>query len=191
MARPREPRFKLSRRLGVNVFGHPKALKRGIKRQKLTEYGEQLLEKQKLKAYYGVMERQFKKYVVEALSSKNNPESVLLQALETRLDNIAYRLGFGSTLRQARQIVVHEHILVNGKKVNIPSYRVKVGDVISLSEKAQKNPMFVENFTSIPTTVPYIEKNTANFSGTLVRPPEKAEVPVEVRVTRILEFYSR
>src|SRR5690554_4924046 len=107
------PRFKLARRFGVDVFGHPKALRRGVKRHKHSEYGEQLLEKQKLKAYYGLLEKQFRNYVSKALKSKKKPGEVLIQTLEIRLDNLVYRLGFGSSLRQARQMVVHEHILVN------------------------------------------------------------------------------
>lgn len=148
MARPRGPRFKVARRLGVNVYGHPKALKRGVKpSRKISEYGEQLIEKQKLQAYYGILERQFRRYVKEALRSGKNPGEVLILNLERRLDNIVYRLGFASTLRQARQMVVHGHILVNNQKVDRPSYRTKAGDVISLSSKARTVEMFIWSFT--------------------------------------------
>jgi small subunit ribosomal protein S4 len=106
MARYLGPRFKVARHLGVNVFNHPKALNRGAKpHRNLSEYGEQLLEKQKLKAYYGVLEKQFRRYVFDALNSKQKSEEFLIQNLERRLDNIVYRLGFASTLRQARQMV--------------------------------------------------------------------------------------
>jgi small subunit ribosomal protein S4 len=192
LARPMGPRFKVARHLGVNVFNHPKAFKRGVKNhQKLSEYGKQLLEKQKLKAYYGVLEKQFKRYVDEALSSKGNSAEILIQNLERRLDNMVYRLGFASTLRQARQMVVHGHILVNGKKVNIPSFRVNVGDVITLREKSRKNETFKNNFQFIAVSVNYITKNTDSFSGMLIKMPSRDEIPVDVIDSRIIEFYSK
>ena len=185
------PRFKLSRHLGVNVFNHPKALKRGVKKHKLSEYGEQLLEKQKLKAYYGVLEKQFKRTVFDALKAKGKSEDVLIQKLERRLDTMAYRLGFGSTLRQARQMVNHGHILVNGSRVDIASYKVNVGDVITLAEKARKTNMFATNFLDTEVAVNYIEKDKENFSGSLVKLPSTEEVPVEVKYSKVLEFYSK
>lgn len=191
MAKYMGPRFKLARHLGVNVFNHPKALNRGVKKHKLSEYGEQLLEKQKLKAYYGVLEKQFKTIVFDALKSKGKSEDVLIQSLERRLDSMAYRLGFGSTLRQARQMVTHGHILVNGKRVNIPSYKVNVGDVVSLSEKSQKVDMFTSNFISTGLSVNYIEKENDHFSGRLIKLPTTEEVPVEVKYPKVLEFYSK
>lgn len=192
MARPMGPRFKTARRLGVNVFNHPKALKRGAKRlSKQSDYGKQLMEKQKLKAYYGMLEKQFKIYVNEALSSKGNPGEKLVQRLECRLDNIVYRLGFGSTLRQARQIVVHGHILVNGKKVDKPSYKLEVGDVVSLKEKSRKNEMFKENFLAQELKLNYLEKNLEGFSGKLVSVPNREDVPIEVVDSYIIELYSK
>lgn len=192
MARSTAPRFKIARRLGVNVFNHPKALKRGVKpRRKLSEYGEQLLEKQKLKAYYGVLERQFRRYVDEALKSKGNPGDILVQNLERRLDNIVYRLGFASTLRQARQMVIHGHIRVNGEKLDRPSYRVKVGETISLREKSRSIEMFAENFKNSITCPDYLEKDIESFSGKLIRLPRREEIPIEVKESKILEFYSR
>lgn len=191
MAKFMGPRFKLARRLGVNVFNHPKALKRGVKKQKLSEYGEQLLEKQKLKAYYGVLEKQFRRVVFDALKSKKKSEDVLIQSLERRLDNMVYRLGFGSTLRQARQMVNHGHILVNGLRVDIPSYKVNLGDIISLSEKSRKVDMFASNFTGTLMSVNYIEKDMEHFSGRLVKLPVSEEVPVDVKYSKILEYYSK
>lgn len=191
MAKYMGPRFKVARRLGVNVFNHPKALSRGVKKQKLSEYGEQLLEKQKLKAYYGVLEKQFRKIVFDAIKSKSKTEDVLIQSLERRLDNVVYRLGFASTLRQGRQMVNHGHILVNGEKVDIPSYKVNVGDIITLKEKSKKTPMFVTNFTDTMISVPYLEKNVEGFSGKLIRLPNSEEVPVEVKYSKIIEFYSK
>lgn len=192
MARYLGPRFKVARHLGVNVFNHPKALKRGAKvHRNLSEYGEQLLEKQKLKNYYGILEKQFKRYVYEALNSKQKSEEVLIQNLERRLDNLTYRLGFASTLRQARQMVVHGHILVNNKRINIPSYKVNVGDVLSLREKSRKNEMFIDNFNSTDNSLKYLKKDKENFNGTLTELPLKEEIPVDVKFSKILEFYSK
>lgn len=191
MAKFMGPRFKLVRRLGVNVFNHPKALKRGIKQQKLSEYGEQLLEKQKLKAYYGVLEKQFRRYVFDALKSKERSEDVLIQNLERRLDNLVYRLGFGATLRQARQMVTHRHILVNGQRVDIPSYKVNIGDIISLRENSRKVHRFAANFTETVLTVNYMEKDEEQFAGRLIKLPYSEEVPVEVKYSKVLEFYSK
>src|SRR5690554_4664972 len=136
------PRFKLCRRLGLNVCGHPKAMNRATKGtsradKKLTEYGRQLLEKQRLRAYYNVMEKQFTKYVKMAKKSDEQTGHALVKILERRLDNLVYRLGLASSIRQARQMVVHGHILVNGRKVDIPSYIVEVGDSIELKEKSR------------------------------------------------------
>ena len=185
------PRFKLSRHLGVDVFGHPKALNRGVKRHKHSEYGEQLLEKQKLKAYYGILEKQFRIYINKALKSRQNPGDVLVQMLEVRLDNLVYRLGFGSTLRQARQMVVHGHILVNGQKIDRPSFEVKVGDVISLKESSRKNDLFVENFKNTDVFLPYMDKDVDDFSGRLIKLPSRDEVPIEVLDSKIIEYYSK
>jgi small subunit ribosomal protein S4 len=191
MAKFMGPRFKLARYLGVNVFNHPKALSRGVKNQKLSEYGEQLLEKQKLKAYYGVLEKQFRRSVFDALKSREKSEDVLVQSLERRLDNIVYRLGFGSTLRQSRQMVNHGHILVNEQRVDIASYKINVGDVVSLREKSRKTAMFASNFAASVVSVPYIEKDKDTFSGRLTKMPNSEEVPIEVKYSKVLEFYSK
>ncbi|MFA5525002.1 MAG: 30S ribosomal protein S4 [Tissierellales bacterium] len=192
MARPMGPRFKVARRFGINVFNHPKALKRGAKKLgKQSDYGKQLMEKQKLKAYYGMLEKQFKIYVDEALSSKGNPGERLVQRLECRLDNIVYRLALGSTLRQSRQMVVHGHILVNGKKVDIPSYRVDIGDIISLKEKSRKNEIYKENFYGQDLNLNYLEKDIESFSGILVSIPNRDQVPIDVIDSYIIELYSK
>ncbi len=186
------PRFKVARRFGINVFNHPKALKRGAKKLgKQSDYGKQLMEKQKLKAYYGMLEKQFKIYVDEALSSKGNPGERLVQRLECRLDNIVYRLALGSTLRQSRQMVVHGHILVNGKKVDIPSYRVDIGDIISLKEKSRKNEIYKENFYGQDLNLNYLEKDIESFSGILVSIPNRDQVPIDVIDSYIIELYSK
>lgn len=197
MAKMMGPRFKQCRRLGLNVCGHPKAMdraERGTSRadKKLSPYGTQLLEKQRLKAYYGVLEKQFANYVHKAEKSKESTGTVLIQLLECRLDNIVYRLGLASSIRQARQMVVHGHILINGKKVDRPSFGLNVGDVVSLREKSQSNAMFKENFeNSELNTLPYIEKNMEKFSGTLIKRPERNEIPIEINEILVVEYYSK
>ncbi len=192
-----EPRFKQSRRLGLNVCGHPKAMNRATKGtsradKKLTEYGIQLLEKQRLRAYYGVMEKQFAKYVRQAKKSQNQTGHVLVKILETRLDNLVYRLGFASSIRQARQMVVHGHILVNGKKIDIPSYMVQIGDTIELKEKSKDIELFKENFNNFfLNQYPYLEKNENKMSGTLIKYPERNEIPIEIDDQLVVEYYSR
>ena len=191
------PRFKQCRRLGLNVCGHPKAMDRagrGTSRadKKLSPYGLQLLEKQRLRAYYGVLEKQFRNYVKKAEKSKESTGVALIQMLECRLDNVVYRLGFANSIRQARQMVVHGHILVNGKKVDIPSFAVQVGDEVSLREKSRTNVMFKENFESgALNEYSYLSKDMDKFSGVLTRLPERQEVPIEIDEILIVEFYSK
>ncbi|SFM19410.1 30S ribosomal protein S4 [Pelosinus propionicus] len=197
MATRREPRFKLCRRLGVNIFGHPKAMNKATRDnsrsgRKLSNYGMQLLEKQKIKAYYGLFEKQFVRYVEKAMKSKEITGTALLKALECRLDNLVYRIGFASSIRQARQLVSHGHILVNGQRVNIPSYGVAVDSVISLSIKQRSNEMIVSNFLELQSFAsPYIEKNLEDFSGKLIRLPNREEIPIEVNEIYAIEFYSK
>jgi len=197
MAKMMGPRFKLCRRLGLNVYGHPKAMKRanrGTSRadKKLSNYGEQLLEKQRLRAYYGVMEKQFVKYVKMAKKSEEQTGHALVKILESRLDNLVYRIGFASSIRQARQMVVHGHILVNGKKVDIPSYLCEVGDLISLKEKSRSVELFRDNFqNALLNTLPYIEKDADNFTGSFAREPQRDEVPIEIDDQLVIEYYSK
>ena len=197
MAKMMGPRFKQCRRLGLNVCGHPKAMDRAVKGtsradKKLSPYGVQLLEKQRLRAYYGVLEKQFANYVKKAEKSKESTGTALIQMLECRLDNVVYRLGFANSIRQARQMVVHGHILVNGKKVDIPSFAVQVGDEVSLREKSRTNVMFKENFESgALNEYPYLSKDMDKFSGVLTRLPERQEVPIEIDEILIVEFYSK
>ena len=150
------------------------------------------MEKQRLRAYYGVLEKQFANYVKKAEKSKESTGTALIQALECRLDNLVYRLGLASSIRQARQMVVHGHILVDGKKVNIPSYGVSIGEVISLREKSRNNTMFKESFQqNVTSQYPYLEKDLENFSGVLTRKPERNEVPIEIDDILVVEYYSR
>ncbi len=197
MARMREPRFKKCRRLDLNVTGHPKAMKRAGNGQarnarKLSPYGTQLLEKQRLRSYYEVMEKQFRRYVKSAMNSDDGlTGEVLVKKLECRLDNIVYRMNFANSIRQARQLVVHGHILVNGKKVDRPSFAVSPGDKVSLKEKTRSNEMIKEFFTNQLVQVPYISVDTEKFEGVLERMPERSEVPIEIQDHLVVEFYSK
>ena len=196
MAKMMGPRFKMCRRLGLNVVGHPKAMKRagrGTSRadKKLSDYGIQLLEKQRLRAYYGVMERQFTRYVDQAFNSKEQPGEALLMILESRLDNMVYRMGFASSIRQARQMVNHGHFLVNGKKVDIPSYKVCVNDVITVCEKSRGSEKF-KTFVENPKTLPkWLEANIENYEGKVVAEPTREDIDVPVNETLIVELYSK
>lgn len=197
MATRREPRFKECRRLGVNVCGHPKAMERAnapaFKRtKKISEYGKQLIEKQKVKAYYGILERQLVQYYKRALKAEGKTGEALIVALECRLDNLVYRIGFATSIRMARQMVTHGHILVDGKRVNIPSYAVKVGQCVSLVEKMQKSPQFKAQFSSPnKLKLDYIERNEETFTGKLVSLPLRNKIPVEINDQMVVEFYSK
>ncbi|MFZ8862144.1 MAG: 30S ribosomal protein S4 [Thermocrinis sp.] len=202
------PWVRIDRRFGVVVSGKksaPKILSRrnyppgqhgrikGRKR-KLTEYGLRLMEKQKLKFLYGgIREKQFKKYFEMASKSKGNTGQVLLQLLERRLDNVVYRLGFASTRRQARQFVVHGHILVNGKKVNIPSYLVSVGDVIEVKPSSRDIPQIKENLENKdPRSVPvWLQLDKENFRGKVIDLPKDIQLEIPINLQYVIEFYSR
>lgn len=196
MANMKGPRFKQCRRLGVNVYGHPKAMNRATKGSsradgKLSTYGRQLLEKQKLKAYYGVLERQFRRYVEGAKKSQEMTGDALLKLLECRLDNLVYRLGFAKSIRQARQMVSHGHIIVNGNKVDRPSFEVKAGDEIALAEKSKNVELFAENFQEAGfVSLPYLEKKDQKKAGILIKIPEKHEIPIEIQEHLVVEFYA-
>ncbi len=197
MATRRNPRFKECRRLGVNVCGHPKALDRSQspafkKTKKTSDYGLHLIEKQKVKAYYGILEKQLRRYFEQAAKSKEMTGVALLVALETRLDNLVYRLGFASSIRMARQMVSHKHILVDGKCVNIPSFAVKVGSTISLTENAKKSEQFKKTFLSdSKARIEYLEREDDNFKGKLTRLPQRTEIPVEINDQMVVEYYSK
>lgn len=197
MATRRSPRFKECRRLGVNVCGHPKALDRANspafkKTHKTSEYGLQLIEKQKVKAYYNILEKQLVRYYKAAVTANGNTGEQLLISLECRLDNLVYRIGFANTIRMARQMVSHGHILVDGKCVNIPSFKVKVGTKIQLCEKARKSEQFKKCFLSDnKAPLPYISRDEENFAGTFTALPTRAEIPVQVKEQLVVEYYSK
>jgi len=166
------------------------------RRRKLSEYGIRLLEKQKLKQLYGgLREKQFKRYFDMAVRSKENTGEVLLQLLEKRLDNVVFRLGIASTRRQARQFVVHGHILVNGKKVDVPSYLVEPDDVIEVKDSSRNIPVIRDNVSAIdPRSVPeWLEFDRDNFRGKVLRTPENVSeyIEVPINVQYIIEFYSK
>ena len=181
MATNRNLRFKTSRRFGVNIYGHPKALKRQVaetRQKKQSEYGVQLAEKQKVKAMYNLLEKQFYRYYDKARRMSGVVGENLLFLLETRLDNLVYRAGFARSIRQARQMVTHGLINVDGKRVDIPSYPVRAGQVISLREAYRANEMFKQSFQELkPFDLPYIEKSFDNWTATLTRFPQRDELP--------------
>lgn len=197
MATNKNLRFKTSRRFGMNIYGHPKALKRQpaeTRQKKMSEYGLQLTEKQKVKALYNLLERQFYRYYDKARRMSGVVGENLLSLLETRLDNLVYRAGFARSIRQARQMVSHGLIAVDGKKVDIPSYPVRPGQVITLKEAYRTNEMFKQAFLELKSfDLPYVEKSFDNWSATLVRTPLREELPYkdEVNETLIVELYSK
>ncbi|PIT88890.1 MAG: 30S ribosomal protein S4 [Candidatus Levybacteria bacterium CG10_big_fil_rev_8_21_14_0_10_36_7] len=199
MARYTGPKHKLARREGVNILGKTsQSLDRRInvtpglhgkrRGRKLSEYGVQLREKQKLKRIYGILEKQFSKYIKEAQRKKINTEEALIQLLESRLDNMVYRLGFANSRPMARQLVSHRHVNLNGKKINIPSYKVQKDDIITLSPKilTEELKIVIEENKEL---LPFIERK--NFQGKMVKLPEKEEVANPVNYQLVIEFYSR
>ncbi|GIX35304.1 MAG: 30S ribosomal protein S4 [Lysobacteraceae bacterium] len=161
---------------------------------KLSDYAVQLREKQKVKRIYGLLERQFRNYYKKASARKGNTGESLLQLLESRLDNVVYRMGFAVTRAQARQLVSHRGVLVNGKSVNLPSYQVKAGDVVSLSEKAQRQLRVQESLTlaqEMDLTPPWIEVDAKKFSGVFKAVPERSDLPSDINEALIVELYSK
>lgn len=192
MARPRGPRFKECRSLGLNVHGHPKAMDRQTpsrEARKLSNYGKQLLEKQRLKAYYGMLEKQMMRFVKET-AKEAVPVVALIRRLETRLDNLVYRSGFGVTLRQARQMVSHGLVRVNGKRIDIPSYEVKVGDVLSLKGENAHVKRLRERGGPLGI-VGYLSYDANLHTSTLARLPEREEIPITIQDHLVTEYYSK
>ena len=208
MGRYTGPKWRIARRLGVNIYvGEEKTLKgksildrrpyppgqHGRTRRKLSYYARQLMEKQKVKYYYGVRERQFRRFYEMAERMKGQTGENLLKLLESRLDNVVYRLGFGKSHRHARQLVVHGHILVNGKKVDRPSYLVKPGDVIEVKEKSRDIPQIKEGIElaqkrGIPS---WLELDPENFKGIVKAEPTREEIEIPIEDHLIVELYSK
>ena len=201
MARYTGPMTKKSRRLGVDLVGGDSAFERrpyppgvhGRGRTKESEYSLQLREKQKARFAYGVLEKQFRRYYVEANKSQGKTGDSLLQILESRLDNVVYRSGFARTRRQARQLVVHGHFVVNGQKVNIPSYRVSAHDVIDVKEKSLNlTPLVVARETHGERLVPaWLEVITSKMRVLVHQLPMRQQIDVPVQEQLIVEYYSK
>lgn len=163
----------------------------GTARKKFSEYGMQLREKQKVRRAYGLLEKQFRLYYEKATKSKESTGWALLKMLELRLDNVVYRLGLGSSRTESRQIVNHGHITVNGKKVNIPSYQVKVGDVIAVKENKQNLEMFNVIKGAKISTPKWLEMNTETLTGKVLALPERDDIDLNIQEHLIVEYYSR
>ena len=206
MARYLGPKLKLSRREGTDLF-----LKSGVRpleskcradsvpgqhgqrRGRLSDYGVQLREKQKVRRIYGVLEKQFSNYYKVAARLKGNTGENLLTLLESRLDNVVYRMGFGSTRAESRQLVSHNSILVNGQKVNIPSFKVQEGDVVSLREKAKKQ-LRVQTALQLAAQrgeVEWMHVDSNKMEGTFTRNPDRSDLPAEINENLIVELYSK
>ncbi|MBK2125995.1 30S ribosomal protein S4 [Fangia hongkongensis] len=206
MARYLGPKCKLSRREGTDL-----ELKSGVRsieekckintqpgqhgarRGRLSDYGLQLREKQKVRRIYGVLEKQFRRYYTEAARRKGNTGANLLVLLESRLDNVVYRLGFGATRAEARQLVTHKSIMVNGQKCNIPSYSLKEGDTVTVTEKSKKQ-LRIQNALELSKQRPnmsWIELDEAKLEGTFKSAPDRAELSSDINEQLIVEMYSK
>lgn len=200
MARYTGPKNRLSRREGVDLFGKGAKLARlnvppgvhGPKgtRRRISQYGRQLREKQKVKRMYGVLEAQFKRYVNQAFKAKGSTGETLLSLLEKRLDNVVFRLGFAPTRAGARQLVSHKHVLVNGKKINIPSYQVKLGEIVSLTGTAMQIPVIKRLLDEKEIKIPgWLKRRAA--AGKVDREPKREDITEPVSEQDVVEFYSR
>jgi small subunit ribosomal protein S4 len=200
MARYTGPKHRLARKEGVNLLDKssqsllrrlsvPPGVHGKKRKRRLSEYGLQLREKQKAKTTYGLLEKQFKKIVHTVQKEKGDTKELIVSLLETRLDNLVYRLGFAKTRYMARQIVSHGHVLVNGKKLTIPSYQANVNDVITISEKMQKNPVILELNKEEVVILPFLKRQ--GFIGKLERAPKIDDVQVPFDLQLIIEYYSR
>jgi small subunit ribosomal protein S4 len=200
MARYTGPSWKLSRRLGISLSGTGKEIEKlpyapgphgPNQRKKMSEYGQQLQEKQKLRHMYGVTERQFRNLFDRAGKLKGVYGENFMILLESRLDNLVYRLGLARTRRQARQLVNHGHITVNGKRLDIPSYQVKIGQTIGVREKSN-NFAIIKEAVEVNNFVPdYLTFDADKLEGSFTRLPERSELPAEINEALIVEFYSR
>ena len=197
MAKNMQPVLKRCKTLGLSpaVLGYSKESKRTPKqsRRKQSEYGLQLTEKQKVKFIYGVLEKQFRAYYEKAERKQGITGEILLQELERRLDNVVFRMGFANTRREARQLVNHAHFTVNGKRVNIPSYQVKPGDVVAVSEKSRSTTKFKSLLeeNGKKACPKWIEKANDSFEGKIVAMPARDDIDYDVAEHLIVELYSK
>lgn len=200
MARYTGPKSRIARRFGEPIFGPDKALQKrnyapgqhGNHRKKNSEYGTQLAEKQKAKYTYGVLERQFRLLFAQASRSKGITGEILIQLLESRLDNIVYRLGIAPTRAAARQLVSHRHIVVDGKVVNIPSFSVKPGMVVAVREKSKSLEVIAASLQGFAhEKYPWLEWNEADKAGKYLNIPAREEIPENIKEQLIVELYSK
>jgi small subunit ribosomal protein S4 len=201
MARYTGPKSKIARRFKEPIFGPDKALEKknyppgqhGLakKRNKVSEYGIQLAEKQKAKYTYGILERQFERMFHLAQKTKGITGEVLLQLCESRLDNVVYRLGIAPTRSGARQLVGHRHITVNGNVVNIPSYLVKPGDVVAVREKSQSLEAIVNSVTGGTNKYSWLDFDSKHMTGKFISRPERQQIPENIKEQLIVELYSK
>lgn len=192
--------YRKSRRLGFSILENGKELAKRpyipgehgkARRKKVSEYGIQLQEKQKVRFMYGINEKQFKKIFKDAGKLNGVHGENFFKLLESRLDNLVYRLGFATTRRGSRQLVNHGHITVNGKKVDIPSYRCKPGDVIAVKESKRNHPAILASLEQINKRVEFVTYDEKKMAGTFVRLPERSELNGEINESLIVEFYNR
>ena len=201
MARYTGPKTKIARKFGEAIFGEDKSFEKrnyppgqhgsGKRRAKKSEYAIQLSEKQKAKYTYGILERQFSNLFKKASSSKGITGEVLLQLCESRLDNVVYRLGISNSRRGARQLVSHRHITVNGNIVNIPSYRLKAGDVVAVREKSKSLEAIENALASNSNVYEWLSWNADQKSGIFVKVPERLQIPENIKEQLIVELYSK
>jgi small subunit ribosomal protein S4 len=208
MARNLGPKSKIERRIGERLHlkgarsysakdsfikrSYPPGIHGPKGHSRVSDYGVQLKEKQKAKAIFGLLERQFRKYYAKAVNEKGETGTILLQFLETRLDNILFKASFASSRNQARQLINHDHILVNGKKLNIPSYRVKAGDKISLREQSQKIPFLQESLKNLELQkIDWLEVDGQAMQIQMLREPNASELSQNIDTRLIIELYSR
>ena len=200
MSRYTGPAYKKSRRVGISTLENGKDLAKrpyapgqhgNGRKGKLSNYGVQLVEKQKLRFIYGISEKQLKKTFERASKLQGIHGENILKLLESRLDNIVYRMGIASTRRAARQFVNHGHVNVNGKKVDIPSYIVKPGDVISVRENSKEHKAMKETLENINRNVEYVSFDKNKLEGTYLRYPERSELSQEVNESQVVEFYNK
>jgi small subunit ribosomal protein S4 len=201
MARYIGPKSKIARKFGDPIYGPDKSFDKknyppgqhgaNKKRKKMSEYGIQLREKQKVKYTYGILEKQFSNLFDKAQRSKGVTGEVLLQLLESRLDNLVYRLGISPTRSGARQLVTHRHITVNNHVVNIPSYAVKPGDVVGVREKSKSLEVIHNSLDSRRVNVAWLEWNPSEMSGKLINRPERDQIPETIKEQLIVELYSK
>lgn len=201
MARYRGPKSKIARKFREPLFGPDKALEKknyppGVhgpnkRRMEKSEYAVQLAEKQKAKYTYGILERQFSNMFKKANSKSGITGEILLQLCETRLDNVVFRLGISPSRRGARQLVTHRHITVNGKLVNIPSYSLRIGDVIGIREKSKSLEVITNSLANESSVVEWLDWDRANFSGKIVSLPTRDQISENIKEQLIVELYSK